>query len=274
MPLIVLCGRPTTGKSQRASELETYFRDTCAKPTILIIDESFASNKSTPYKDRAGEKNLRAHLKSNAERAVSRDTVVILDAMNYIKGYRYELYCIARSQRTPHCIVYCDTTLEQAREWNTANEEAHYEAELFEDLSRRFETPNERNRWDAPLFTVKPDEPTPYEAIKEALLQRAQKPPNIATIPQKLSDTNFVYELDKATQEIVSAILEAQGQAVVGDCFSVPKATLKFHLSRNVTLSELRRVRQQFLKITQMHPPKVEDIGNVFVEYLNTTLAT
>jgi hypothetical protein len=26
----------------------------------------------------------------------------------------------------------------------------------FEDLARRFETPDPRNRWDAPLFTVTP----------------------------------------------------------------------------------------------------------------------
>jgi hypothetical protein len=29
-------------------------------------------------------------------------------------------------------------------------------ARRFEDLARRFETPDPRNRWDAPLFTVTP----------------------------------------------------------------------------------------------------------------------
>ena len=29
--------------------------------------------------------------------------------MNYIKGYRYELYCLARNVMTTLCIVYCDT---------------------------------------------------------------------------------------------------------------------------------------------------------------------
>jgi tRNA uridine 5-carbamoylmethylation protein Kti12 len=29
-------------------------------------------------------------------------------------------------------------------------------ADRLEDLLRRFETPDSRNRWDAPLFTVKP----------------------------------------------------------------------------------------------------------------------
>lgn len=39
------------------------------------------------------------------ERHLSKETVVILDSLNYIKGYRYELYCIARALRTPNCVV-------------------------------------------------------------------------------------------------------------------------------------------------------------------------
>ena len=42
---------------------------------------------------------------SSVERLLNKDTVVIADAMNYIKGFRYQLYCVAKSLRTPHCIV-------------------------------------------------------------------------------------------------------------------------------------------------------------------------
>ena len=37
--------------------------------------------------------------------------------MNYIKGYRYELYCIARNAMTTLCMVWCDTKKEKARGW-------------------------------------------------------------------------------------------------------------------------------------------------------------
>ena len=36
---------------------------------------------------------------------MTKDTIVIADAMNYIKGYRYQLYCIVRAMGTTHCIV-------------------------------------------------------------------------------------------------------------------------------------------------------------------------
>lgn len=67
--------------------------------------------------DPTQEKILRASLKSNVEKYIDPKRVVILDSMNYIKGYRYELYCLARNAMTTLCIVWCDTDKETAYEW-------------------------------------------------------------------------------------------------------------------------------------------------------------
>lgn len=42
---------------------------------------------------------------SAVERTLSKDDIVIADGMNYIKGFRYQLYCVARAISTPHCVV-------------------------------------------------------------------------------------------------------------------------------------------------------------------------
>ena len=55
--------------------------------------------------DIASEKQTRARLKSEVERRLSRDAFLILDSLNYIKGYRYELYNIARARNTNLCLV-------------------------------------------------------------------------------------------------------------------------------------------------------------------------
>ncbi len=47
----------------------------------------------------------RAALKSAAERCTTRGTIVILDSMNYIKGYRYELFCVSRAHSSSRCTV-------------------------------------------------------------------------------------------------------------------------------------------------------------------------
>jgi hypothetical protein len=115
--------------------------------------------------------------------------VVLLDANNGIKGYRYELWCIARQAGTRFCVVHCETPVEEARMRNAARrdrgggvgggEEATfpaatknetssstsadaewggYDAAIFDDLVFRFERPDGKNRWDAPLFVLKPSE--------------------------------------------------------------------------------------------------------------------
>ena len=69
---------------------------------IIIYLNYITINK---YKAIAEEKKARSMLMSSVERLLNKDTVVIADAMNYIKGFRYQLYCVAKSLRTPHCIV-------------------------------------------------------------------------------------------------------------------------------------------------------------------------
>ena len=38
----------------------------------------------------------RASLFTAMQRALTKDTIVIVDGLNYIKGYRYQMYCVAR----------------------------------------------------------------------------------------------------------------------------------------------------------------------------------
>lgn len=73
--------------------------------------------------------------------------------MNYIKGYRYELYCISRSVRTPHCVVWVECEDSISTTLNGSRSDS-YEEVVFNDLRLRFEAPMEKNRWDMPLFRV------------------------------------------------------------------------------------------------------------------------
>lgn len=57
------------------------------------------------FVDLKAEANTRATLKAAVERHITRDVVVILDSMNYIKGYRYELFCISRAAATTRVTV-------------------------------------------------------------------------------------------------------------------------------------------------------------------------
>ncbi|XP_073240983.1 protein KTI12 homolog isoform X1 [Porites lutea] len=272
MPLVVMCGYPCSGKSKRAKELKNHFEVSRGKTVHLAGDESLNLERNAVYSVSANEKEARGLLKSAVERLISRDDIVILDSLNYIKGYRYELYCVAKAHKTTHCIVHCDTSKEKCREWNSTRENG-YDEEILDALVMRFEAPESRNRWDSPLFVIQVGDDLPLDSIYDALINRIPPPPNQATQPQPLSATNFLYELDKITQEIVTALLNSQRTFVPGDQVTIPGTSEKVLLNRTVNMSELRRIRRQFITYTKMHP--VEDtkkIANMFVQYLNSSI--
>ncbi|XP_070828423.1 protein KTI12 homolog [Chaetodon trifascialis] len=274
MPLIVMCGYPCSGKTRRAEELKVYFEQNCDRKVHIVGDGALDVEKNIVYADSQKEKNVRASLKAEVERKVNKDHIVILDSLNYIKGYRYELFCLIKHAQTPHCVVYCLTSDEVSSTWNASRDAAEqYNQDIFDALVLRFEAPDSRNRWDSPLFTVLKDDTVPYEAISDALFKRKAPPPNQSTQSQPLSSSNFLYELDKITQDVLMAIFNAQKTSVPGDLISVPGATEKIELTRSINMAELRKLRRQFISYTKMHPTgNTGHISNMFVQYLNKSL--
>ena len=204
---------------------------------------------------------------------------MIVDSLNYIKGYRYELYCLSKHVKTPQCVLHCDVAPDMARSWNSSGREEEgdrYADAVFDGLVARYEAPDSRSRWDSPLFGVQHDDSLPVGDIMVSLLHRRPPPPNLSTQTQPLSSADFLHTLDRKTQEIVSQILEAQRTAVPGDNLAIScggGASEKLRLPRLVTAAELRRLRRQYINYTKLHPPEdVSLIPNIFIQYLNTSL--
>ncbi len=55
--------------------------------------------------DSRSEKPARATLFAAMQRQMGQDTILIVDALNYIKGFRYQLYCAAREFKLRVCTV-------------------------------------------------------------------------------------------------------------------------------------------------------------------------
>jgi len=116
MPLIVVVGRPCTGKTTFSQRLAEYLRQHLpaaadgvgvGSSVELINEESLHINKRVGYSSSLDEKNTRSSLKAVAMNKLTVSCCVIVDSLNYIKGYRYELYCSARSLRYGRCLTCC-----------------------------------------------------------------------------------------------------------------------------------------------------------------------
>eukprot|EP00899_Mesostigma_viride_P010036 jgi/Mesvir1/19033/Mv12797-RA.1 len=292
MALVIVCGQPCSGKSTIVSQLCTVLKNATPNRNVVVIDEpSLNLEKKTCYQDARTEKNTRGVIRSAVDRAVTRDTVVIVDSLNNIKGYRYELWCIARAAGAVYCMVHCDVPLDICRAWNAARRASggdSYPDTVFEDLGNRFETPDGRNRWDSPLFSLHPmDEGGISEAQLQAIVsslnpaaRAGKKPvklqPTIATQQIASSDTNHMYELDTTIQEIINMILKSQtatGGAARLDVTGGGGPLLT--LPRPVTLPELRRIHRAFVKLltSSLGPPaSAEAARHMFADYVASSL--
>ncbi|XP_069078451.1 protein KTI12 homolog [Pleurodeles waltl] len=274
MPLVVLCGFPCSGKSRRVLELQERISQAGSRKVLVVGDESLGVDKNAVYADSRKEKDVRGALRAEVERKLNKEDVVILDSLNYIKGYRYELYCLIKHTQTPHCLIHCLTAPEVSSAWNNTREpENQYSQEIFDALVQRFEAPDSRNRWDSPLFTVQKDDTLPFEEICDAIFHRKAPPPNQSTQTQPLSSTNFLHELDKTTRDVVTELLNAQKTSVPGDLITVPGANEKIELTRILSMAELHKARRQFISYTKMHPNEnISQLANMFVQYLNKSI--
>ncbi|PKY08434.1 chromatin associated protein KTI12 [Aspergillus campestris IBT 28561] len=134
MPLIILTGYPCSGLTHRAHQLSTALQeaqqtlfDTGVLPPTktpykihVVSTHNNSDHPRTVYDNARSEKQTRGVAYTRARRLLGRDSIVILDGMNYIKGYRYQLWCEAKALGTTCCVVHVGTPIDQC----VANNEA------------------------------------------------------------------------------------------------------------------------------------------------------
>lgn len=219
------------------------------------------------------EKKVRAALLAASERYVSKDTVLILDSLNYIKGFRYQLYCQARAAATPHLLIHCQAREDTCRHWNNLKTSRVYPIEQLDDLILRFEAPNNQNKWDSPLFGIVTEGSTEqelsllFDSLLPVITSTPNRPPSTATLTNKPTSANSLQILDHETQSILDTIIKHQQDQLPLVRFPHTDKTLA--LPRPVTVATLSRVRRQFLQLNRLHPTTdPEKIRNLFIDFL------
>ena len=108
MALLTITGYPCSGKTRRVEQLKAFFASQLgAEPAYKIVhlsDDALHVPRSV-YDDGRLEKPARQTLFTAVQRALAPDALVIVDGMNYIKGFRYQMYCQAREHRLRRCTV-------------------------------------------------------------------------------------------------------------------------------------------------------------------------
>jgi protein KTI12 len=95
------------------------------------------------------------------------------------------------------------------------------------------------------------------------------------TIPSQkpAAESNYLYELDKTTQNILSRILEWQNDhpGEAGGEITVPDVQSRKIVipASPLSLPQLQRLRRQFISLNRQHTLSQARIADLFVDYLN-----
>ena len=279
MPLVIVCGLPLSGKSHLSGLVQEHFSRVTSSKVLVVSDEQKLneSKRNVLYAKSSLEKQLRSWLKSLVERHLIGDTLVILDANNYIKGFRYELYCTSKERKTTHCLIELNISPEIAWSRNSSAESSvdSYDRQTFDALVQRYEAPDPTNRWDSPLFKIDGsaiNSDIPFDEINAALYQRKAPKPNQSTQSPSLTSTNFLYELDAKTQQVVRDVLNCVQSGQLKNAV-IPESKERLSLNKAISMVELNKLRRLFISYTKSHPiSDSQMIATLFVQFINKSV--
>lgn len=314
MPLVLFTGYPCTGKSTMAQELvrllQRRIHDDPALAAknykvVLHSDESLGIAHAD-YATSQSERKLRSEIFSAVRRDLSKSTVVVVDSLNYIKGFRYQLHCEVKGAATTYCLLHTMCPLDTIHEWNRARKDP-WDPQLLEELIQRYEEPNGNNRWDSPLFPVLSTQDSLQSCIDDVCsalfrtaatagaddhrdpLSRALQCPNSSTVLKPASQSNFIQVLDSQTSAVVRKIMDhvrlaasvgggaggGGARVIVTDHFTDVNDERCCFVDlppRGVTLPHLQRLKRQFINFNKLRDLDQDRIVPLFAEYLEKNL--
>lgn len=217
MPLIIVTGLPSSGKSKLAHDIHSYITKKLEQEgnslQIRIVTDSDNldwDGRNSIYMSIPKEKELRGWLRSEVQRYLNLNQIVILDASVYIKGFRYEIYCIAKEAKTQYCIIEKLIDPETCWKWNVESiskledsgekdpdsPEPGYSRATFDALVMRYEKCDESNRWDRPLMRLNSEnDQLDMEELYKLVTKGEPLAPNKCT--SLTSTTTTIYKASK-----------------------------------------------------------------------------
>ncbi|CEF67859.1 Protein KTI12 homolog [Strongyloides ratti] len=291
MPLLVVYGKPCSGKTKTVNDFIHYLTEklSISDDKIKVICDTDNTEFSTNIYDNAKlEKEHRSLLKSLVDDNLKNDKLIILDALNYIKGYRYELHCIAKKVQTKFALLIIN---EDDNKCKDINKEMNmkYEEKILNEIIMRMEYPISKDFWDNPNVVIntattlkESDNIDNFDQLYRLLFEGVSLVSNKSTRCQPIANKNFVTDIAKITKKIIITIDSEQKKHKFGDRIKLPYTdsddkddTKNSYLYiKQYSISELDRYRKIFLGTVRGQSIEGANmIGNLFVNYLNTHLS-
>jgi len=182
-------GGPCSGKTTRAQELQRYFINLGLRVVMAGEDQLGWDKRDLHYNEgtrRALLENIRGIVEQSAG---DKGCVTIIDTMlcsrrDSSQTRRNLLAMTTDIMQWKACVLYCNTPVEVASEWNKlpsrGKKRKPYSTEMFQSIAcveGAVEVPNKlKHPWDNPTCAVTPDMTLPFKFIEHYLLDEESIP--------------------------------------------------------------------------------------------------
>lgn len=96
-------------------------------------------------------------------------------------GFRYELYCATKCNSSTQCTIETVINKDEAWTFNNNRTDGKYKRDIFDALIMRYEEPDEKNRWDSPLYRVYSNGDIDLKSVSDCLFLKKAPPKNMST---------------------------------------------------------------------------------------------
>ena len=209
--MVILCGIPSSGKSTIAKELAEILESKHRCPAAIVTSDSFRG--MIPAYERRFEAGLEEFVRKATHDTImaglKQGLVVISDDTNYYSSIRRRLVRMSQRLRADYAIIYVNTPLEKALEWNRKRGEPIPDS-LIEEIFYKMDEPGTTYRWDRPFLTVYPskDDPSTFAKMASRKLYEKIGTVPVTEVPKKPERSALARDLERETRRAMSEVMK------------------------------------------------------------------
>lgn len=210
--LVILCGVPCSGKSTLAKEVANLLENRFKYSTAVVTSDTFRHMVPT-YQYRFEpelERFVRGATYETIGAALKQGLLVVSDDINYYASIRRRLVRMAQQCKADYAIIYVNTPLEVAIEWNKKRGEPVPNS-LIEEIYYKLDEPGKEYRWDKPLMVLDPsinkiEELT--ELVTEKIHEKASVERIVPIRKERLEPPSLRTDLERETRRAMGEVMK------------------------------------------------------------------
>jgi selenocysteine-specific elongation factor len=268
--LVIFCGIPCSGKSTLAKEVANILESKFNYSTVLVTSDTF--RRMIPTYQYRFEPELEQFVRDATYEAIlsglKHGLLVISDDMNYYASIRRRLVRIVQECKADYAIIYLDTPLEVAVEWNKKRGEPIPNS-LIDEVHYKLDEPGKEYKWDKPLIVLDPSQSKLQELAQTVATKIHEKVRASETLPAVREPSRLPSprtDLDRETRRAMGEVMKRfKGISLAAQISELRKDVVTEALAKQLPPSEASRLFFERTESLLMQAPKEIPTGRVIV---------